>query len=242
MLTPRGTQLGITLIELMVASAIALFALSVVFTVYSATARHSALHLQRAHLHQQLHGVLQLITGDVRRSGYWQFDPLEKSPADNPFQNMINDLRIGAYPGESPGSCILFAYDIDRDGLTGVGRCPGTRCASGNDDDNVEQFGFRLRDGSIQSRYGGPDFTCNSGYWQSVTDPEIAVTRFQLTEHVDCNNLTEPERPCTGNAARLVRRAIELQLAGKQRKYPDIQLNVSGWIRVRNDRLAETTP
>ncbi len=242
MLTPRGRQRGVTLVELMIASAIALFALSVVVTVYSATARHSALHLQRAHLHRQLHATLQLVAGDIRRSGYWQFDPGEQSPARNPFQAPPNDLRIAAYPDETPGSCILFAYDMDRDGRVGIGRCDGPGCDAGTDDDNVEQFGFRLRRGTVQSRYGGKTLACDSGYWQSVTDPEIEVTRLRFTGRLDCINLIDPEKACADTEPRLVERAVEVQLAARQRRHPDIQLDASTWVRIRNHRLMEGTP
>lgn len=234
-------QRGITLIELMIATTIALFALSVVLTVYSTTARHSALHLQRAHLHQQLHATLHLITGDVRRSGYWQFDPRAQSPGDNPFQNAVNDLRLAAHPGESADSCILLAYDMDRDGLVGVGQCKGVSCAQGEDDDNVEQFGFRLRGGAIQSRYGGAAFSCNSGYWQAVTDPEIEITRLRFTGHTECSNLAQQEQACSDTAPRLLRRAVELQVSGRQRRHPDVRLDVSTWVRLRNDRLMDGT-
>ncbi|MCO6413431.1 MAG: prepilin-type N-terminal cleavage/methylation domain-containing protein [Thiogranum sp.] len=232
-------QRGITLIELMIATTIALFALSVVLTVYSTTARHSTLHLQRTHLHQQLHATLHLIAGDVRRSGYWQFDPRTQSPGDNPFQNAVNDVRHAAYPGEAADSCILFAYDLDRDGLVGVGQCKGASCAQGEDEDNVEQFGFRLRDGAIQSRYGGTELSCNSGYWQAVTDPEIEITRFRFTRHIDCDNLAAQEQACSDTAPRLMRRAVELQMSGRQRRHPDVRLDISTWVRLRNDRLVE---
>lgn len=235
-------QAGVTLIELMIATTIALFALSVVLTVYSATARHSTLHLQRAHLHQQLHATLQLIAADVRRSGYRQFDPRAQSPADNPFQNAVNDLHVGAYPGEAADSCLLFAYDMDRDGLVGVGSCRGAGCAQGYDEDNVEQFGFRLRAGAVQSRYAGNESACNSGYWQAVTDPGIEITRLRFTAHTECSNLLEQQQPCSDSAPRLLRRAVELQITGQQRRHPDVRLDLSRWIRLRNDRLMEAAP
>ena len=70
MLKQHSLQGGMTLIELMIASVIALIALSSVITVYSATANHSSQQLQQAHLHQQLHGLLHLINNDLKRASY----------------------------------------------------------------------------------------------------------------------------------------------------------------------------
>ena len=75
MLNSRNLQRGVTLIELMVSSAIALIALSSVLTVYSATANHSSRQLQQAHLHQQLRGMMHLLSRDLKRAGYWYFAP-----------------------------------------------------------------------------------------------------------------------------------------------------------------------
>jgi len=70
MLKHHSLQTGMTLVELMIASVIALIALSSVITVYSATAHHSSQQLQQTHLHQQLHGLLHLISSDLKRAGY----------------------------------------------------------------------------------------------------------------------------------------------------------------------------
>jgi prepilin-type N-terminal cleavage/methylation domain-containing protein len=115
MLKHHSLQTGMTLVELMIASVIALIALSSVITVYSATAHHSSQQLQQAHLHQQLHGLLHLISNDLKRAGYWSFSPNLLAPSANPFQNPANQVRVQSYAGESPDSCILFAYDMQPD-------------------------------------------------------------------------------------------------------------------------------
>ena len=70
MLNRYCLQRGMTLIEVMIAGVIALIALSSVLTVYSATANHSTQQLQQAHLHQQLGGVMHLVSSDLKRAGY----------------------------------------------------------------------------------------------------------------------------------------------------------------------------
>ena len=244
MLTNRHRQRGVTLVELMIAGLIALIALSAVLTVYSTSAQHSAQLLQQAHLHQQLHALLHLISRDLARAGYWHFDPTLQAPVDNPFQSLMNQLRIQAYKGESPDSCILFSYDLDQDGLVGVGTCKGADCAdeTGNDHDNVEQFGFRLRGARVQSRYGGSGLECDSGYWQTLNDPLVEVTRLKFTQHSSCQNLLESERECTAESPRLIQRAVEIQLSGQLRNKPHIDTTIARWVRIRNARLSGGTP
>ena len=239
MLKHHSLQTGMTLVELMIASVIALIALSSVITVYSATAHHSSQQLQQAHLHQQLHGLLHLISSDLKRAGYWSFSPKLLAPSANPFQNPANQVRVQSYAGENPDSCILFAYDMDQDGLVGVGRCDDSGCASQTDDDNVEQFGFRLRDARVQSRYGGTDFDCESGYWQTVNDPDIEITRLRFEQRSHCLNLVENDRDCTPESAQLIQGGIEILLDGRLSNKPDTGITFSQWVRIRNDLLRE---
>ncbi len=235
MLNPRITQRGVTLVELMIASVIGLVALAALLTAYSATAVHSTNYLRKAHLHQQLHSLLHAMVRDIRRAGYWSFDPSLGSAAENPFQAGVNRLRVQAYPGEAAGSCILFAYDLDKDGMVGVGRCSGNACAAQTDSDNVEQFGFRLHNELVQTRYGGDTLRCDSGHWQAVTDPGIAVTRLSFTQHTACTNLDNLSAECEPHAVRMFERLVDIQLSGYQRPRPDTTLTLSASVRIRND-------
>lgn len=242
MLTGAGKQRGVTLVELMIASTISLIALAAVVTTYSATARHSRQQLQSAHLRQQVYGIVHLVGRDVRRAGYWQFDPALHAPAANPFQAGENRLRIAALHGESANSCILLAYDLDRDGLVGTGQCARGRCAGAGDDDNVEQFGFRLRGQTVQARYGGATLACDSGYWQAISDPGVEITRLVFGLHEHCVNLADPARPCDEAQAQLQQRAVSIDIAAQLRDRPDTGFSVTRQVVVRNDRLQEAAP
>lgn len=237
MLIRRHTQRGVTLVELMIASVIALIALAALATAYGATAGHSAQYLHRAHLHQQLHSVLQIVVSDIRRAGYWSFDPALRSAADNPFADSSNRLRTGSYPGEASDSCVVFAYDLDQDGLVGVGNCKTKACGAQTDSDNVEQFGYRLRDGRIQARYGGDTLDCDSGHWQALTDPNIEISELVFSEHSACINLDAPDADCAPHAPGLIQRSVEIQLSGHTRGSPEARLRLSSVVRVRNDQL-----
>lgn len=233
--TPR--QRGVTLIELMIASAIGLITIAAVITVYAATARHSTEQLQAAHLHQQLFGLLHLIGTDIRRAGYWRFDTSTQSASDNPFMTGENRLRAQAYPDERDNSCILFAYDLDKDGRVGIGRCNSGSCSDGTDADNVEQFGFRLRNFSVQSRYGGNGVACDNGYWQTLNEEDIEITRLSFEILESCVDLINSDSPCTNNSPRLTHRAVSVELAGQLVNKPETMTQLGRWIIVRNDAL-----
>lgn len=237
MLTGGRAQRGVTLVELMIASVVALIALAALITAYSATAGHSSQYLHGAHLHQQLNSVLHIMGNDIRRAGYWGFDPALHSAEDNPFTESPNRLRTGSFAGEAPDSCILFAYDLDNDGLVGVGDCQRKACRALTDSDNVEQFGYRLRDGRIQARYGGEAVDCESGHWQALTDPDIEISNLVFTLHSMCLNLDDTDADCAPQAPGLIRQAVAIQVNGRTRAEPQAMLTLASVVRVRNDRL-----
>jgi prepilin peptidase dependent protein B len=241
MLRRADRQTGMTLVELMIAAAISLTALAAVLTTFSATASHSAAQLRTAHLRQQVYGIVQLIGRDLRLAGYRDFDPALQSPAANPFQLAGNRLRTAAVAGEPANSCILLAYDLDRDGQVGVGKCQG-RCAAGTDSDNVEQFGFRLRRGMVQARYGGTSLACDNGYWQAVNDPDVEITHLLFRLHRHCVNLAQLTQPCTATGARLLRQAVDIHVGARLRNQPDTAYQLMHRVVVRNALLRETAP
>ncbi len=242
MLSARPRQRGVTLVELMIAGAISLVALSAALTVYSATARHTTLQLRSAHLHQQVLGILHLVSRDLRRAGYWHFDPAQRSPADNPFQSSENRVRSGAFGGEPADSCILLGYDLDRDGLVGVGQCEQGECPPFSDDDNVEQFGYRLHHGAVQSRYAGTGLACGAGYWQALNDPDIRITRLRFGLRRHCINLLEGTAPCDDAAPQLVQRLVSVDIGARLAHDPDSEISLVQWIALRNDRLQAAEP
>jgi prepilin-type N-terminal cleavage/methylation domain-containing protein len=235
MLKTAMKQDGVTLVEFMIASAIGLIAIAAVLTVYTATLQHSRAQLTSARIHQQLFSLLQLMSADMRRAGYWQFDPPTQSASDNPFMQAENRLRSDTLAGEHSNSCLLFAYDLDQDGLVGVGQCDS--CTARQDSDNVEQFGFRLHDFSLQSRYGGEGLSCDGGYWQTLNDPDIEINQlvFSITE--DCTNLYQPALPCVADEAQVQQRFIRIELAAQLVNQPETAISLSSWLLVRNDRL-----
>ncbi len=232
-------QRGAGLVELMVASLIALAVLATLVSVYSATARHSSRQLRETDLRSQIHATLETISSDIRRAGFRAFDARNEPASRNPFQQPGNRLRTGALRGQPDASCILYSYDLDRDGLLGTGRCAVNGCVPGTDSDNVEQFGFRLNRGRIQSRYGGRGFGCGTGNWQAVTTTGIVVDTLNFRIHRTCLNLADADSDCAPDRPALWQRAVELQLGAHLPGDEDFQLLLSRWVHIRNDRLEE---
>jgi prepilin peptidase dependent protein B len=231
-----------TLVELMVGSAISLVTLSTVVTVYSATAQHASRQLQEADLQQQIHALANQLASDLRRSGYWWFDPILTPAPENPFEQPGNRLRIDAMDNQPAKSCILYSYDLDADGLVGIGQCKNGKCGALTDEDNVEQFGFRFNNGRVQSRYGGRSLACNGGNWQTVTTANIVIDSLRFRLHSDCSNLTEREKACQSDMPSLQQRALEFQIAGHVEGRDTIRLDLSRWIHIRNNQLLEPQP
>jgi len=239
MLDNTHRQHGVTLIELMVASALGLVAMAAVLTAYETTLRHSTAQLNTAHLNQQLRGLLHLISTDIRRAGYWRADVTTQSASENPFSKGMRKLQVAAFPGEKNDSCITLAYDLDGDGLAGIGQCDHGRCPKGTDSDNNEQFGFRLRNLSIQSRYGGSKLSCDGGHWQTMNDSDVEITELLFEIQENCVNLLDSNSACSDNEPKLTQNAVHVRLSGQLINRPDTETRLQSWIIVRNDSIVD---
>lgn len=232
----RAAQTGLTLIELLIGSVLGLLILSSLLGLYGNTVRGSGEGLRATQLQQQLRAVLGILRQDLRRAGHLGVTPttanlalLQANPftdADDPDKPVAerNDVRLGQYPGESEDSCILYSYDLDGNGsLTPSGT-------------GMERFGFRLRDGRVQMRYGGTPFDCSAGSWQSVTEEQVEITHLQF--RIDSTPLhpTLGEDQCGVGEPCLYVRSVEVRLSGHLRADPSIHMTLNDRVRLRNDR------
>jgi len=228
----QTSQTGTNLIELMIGSALGLIILSALAAFYADTARQTGNGLEQARLNHDIHTVLYIITRDLRRAGYRATQPGVMKVSDNPFDTPENALRVGEYRGEKTDSCITFSYDLNNDHQMGVGsiRVTGTPYSNSNQ----ERFGFRLRQGRVQMRTGGKQFDCNSGSWQSVTEPALTITllRFTLTE--DCLHLPGRGSACIPSTHPRVVRKVNVQLEGHLAKNPRIAAALTESVHIRN--------
>lgn len=241
-------QRGATLVELMIGSTLGLLILGSAASFYAGHVAGSAKALQLAHLQSQLRGVLQIMERDLRRAGYYGIDPSAAgldALAGNPFTDADdpgkpaderNDVRTGRYStlhpphAEAVDSCILYSYDLD-------GNAALTPSGAG-----MERFGFRLRRGVVQMRFGGEPFDCSRGNWTAVTDAGIEVTQlhFQLVE-----TGLHPELgagACAVGDPCLYVRSVAITLAGRLRADVNLNMQLESAVRLRNDRFLAAVP
>ncbi len=187
----KRSQSGFTITELMITVGLSLSVISSVLIGYLATYTSSMDTLAASKLNQDMGAMMSLMVSELRRAGYSGTVPT--TPTSNSFalldntalevyNNMTSNTQQAA---TGSGSCIVYAYDIDEDGVV----------------DAAELAGFRLTTaGVVQLRTAGntadPD-TCSttSNTWTDLTDPDfitVGTLTFSLANS-ECLNTREPD-------------------------------------------------
>ena len=189
----RTVQTGFTLTELMITVALSLTVISSVMVGYLGTYSGSMSTLNSSKLNQEMSALMSMMVADIRRAGFNGSVVAGVSPTANVF-NTVDNTALEVFDSMTSntqvaatgsGSCIVYAYDVDQDGVV----------------DANELVGFRLNAGVVQIRTVGniadPD-TCASSInntWTDLTDANfITVTtlRFDLSGSM-CLNTREPD-------------------------------------------------
>lgn len=112
---------------------------------------------QHYQLDQLLRQTARTLQKDFRRSGFCAGSCTGKP------------LIIAQAGGEAANSCIIVAYDLNRNGRwEPVGHAES------------EYFGYRLRSGMLESQRGVAN--CNSAGWERMLDPsEVRISQFALS-------------------------------------------------------------
>ena len=87
--TSPKKQRGVTLTELMVGSAVGLFVIAGVLSVYVAVAQSSAETLGASRLNQEMSALMSVMVSDIRRAGYWRCSSELDEPQRNPFSQIV---------------------------------------------------------------------------------------------------------------------------------------------------------
>lgn len=209
---------GFTLPELLIALVINILVIAAIVSVFVGNLNHYNNTLNSNRLNQQLEAILQFITADIRRAGYWAnaSSSLGTHTNPNPFMASGADLTIGA-----GNNCILLTYDRDNNGSL-----PAITAAS---DD--ERYGYRLNGTNIQSRPWGANFACNAAAsaWENLNDSTISITGLTFT-------LTT-QTYTTGPGTRgLTMRSLDITLAGQLASDSTVSKTLTQHVRVRNDK------
>ena len=209
-------EAGFTLVELLVGLSVGLIVVGGSLTIYVNTAGSSATTIKSSALNQEMNAIMQLISGDIRRAGFW-FDTNTANTTDsNPFTNPAYEynITIGTWDSDTDGSdeststCITLAYDLNRNSKVGLGTLDVTAGrvfddgSSQEDQTNMEIFGFRYStdEGSLkmrQSGTSGDNFDCTDGAWWDMNDPSVVtINSFTIdTASTSCLNISSSEVP-----------------------------------------------
>ena len=184
---------------------------------------HRSLLLE-ARLMQDLRTAADLVARDLRRAGHWG------DAAAGVWTSTVA-ARANPYvaltPAAAASDAASFAYSRD---------------AIENDLlDGNEQFGFRLRNKTIEIQLGG-------GNWQALTDATlIAVTSFTITptlQEIDLGALCS--QPCAAASAtcppRQQVRSFAVQIGGRSLADATVARSVQALVRVRYDALVGACP
>ena len=211
-------QRGLSMVELLVGVAIALFIAATGATLLAGSLRENRSLLLEARLMQDLRTAADVIARDLRRAGYWA------AATDGVWVAGATSVGTNPYVAVAPGSAasdaVSFRYSRD--------------ATENNLVDSNEQFGFRLRAGAIEIQLG-------AGNWQALTDAgTLSVTAFSVAPTVQDISLegfcasTCPAGSSTCPPHQQVR-SLAVAITGRLAGDASVTRSVRSDVRLRND-------
>ena len=218
-------QRGLSMVELLVGAAIALFIAAAGATLLAGNLRESRNLLLEARLLQDLRTATDVISRDLRRAGYWGaategvWTVGATAVAANPY--------VAVAPGTGASDAVSFRYSRD--------------ATENNAVDTNEQFGFRLRNRVIEMQLG-------AGNWQALTDAgTLDVTEFSVTPAVQeivlgayCTQACPVGSPTCPPRQQV--RSLALVVTGRSTADPTVVRSLRSTIRLRNDAVSGACP
>lgn len=218
-------QRGLTLVDTLIGLALGLFVISNGLVLLASHLNDHRMLVLEARLTQDLRTAAGAIARDLRRAGYWgdAGTALQADAAgrDNPYQAITIAATV------ADGLRLQYSRDASENGVV----------------DTNEAFGFRLRNGSIDTLLGGS--------WQVLTDPAtVRVTSLRLTPTVREASATalcdKPCPPAAPGAAicppRVQVRQVQVEVSGESPVAPTIRRTLQASARIRNDALVGACP
>lgn len=222
----QGRQRGLSIVELLVGVAIGLFVVAAAAMLVSTQLSDNRRMLLETQIQQDLRATADIITRELRRGGHWEasLDGVwPASPAaSNPFTGITNIVGGPEMAASAVASTVLLSYSGNKD----------------NQPSPVNDIGFRLNNGVIQTRLG-------SDNWQALTDANtMTVTAFTVSMEIESNNLA-CAKDCAGLAscppAQQVR-VLVVDITGQATHDPAVQRSMRSTVRLRNDVVAGVCP
>ncbi len=203
-------QRGLSLIELMIGVAIALFIVSTGGTLLVGQLRENRALLNEARLMQDLRSAADVVTRDLRRAGYWGAATDTTRP--NPY------AAIAPSPAASDAIGVRYSMDATENNVV----------------DANEQFGFRLRAGVIELQLGAGNWQA------LTDAGTLTVTGFSVTPELqDISLASFCPTPCSAGSCPH-QQVLGFTVLITARLVGDAALtrSVGSAVRVRNDAIA----
>lgn len=140
----KKKELGLTLVEMLIAMVLGLFVTAVIITVFSTTVRSNVENMKMIRLNQELRGAMGLMTDEFKRAGY------SASSSITTFMDRTNFTS----------TCANYSYDINSN--------------SSVDTVEYYGFRFDETNNEIDWGSGLTSTGCSTGSWQAITDSDIA--------------------------------------------------------------------
>ena len=236
--TPRRRARGWSLVELMLAVALGLLLLTALLQLATGHVDEQRRMLLESRLTQDLRTAIELVSRDVRRSGYWG----EVSDGVWDSRRPTATLAANPYRGavlNGPSAAPWLGYSYSRD-LT-----------EDHVNSNQEKFGLRLNPASqtIEWRLSGsavaPD---ERDHWQTLTDPALLrVTRLSIRLDEQRQSLLAhcPQTACNGQAGcppERIQRRVRIELDAQDTRDSRVQRQLATEARLRNDEVRGACP
>lgn len=234
----RRNTLGWSLVELMLAIALGLLLLMALLQLAAGHVDEQRRLLLESRLTQDLRTAIELVSRDVRRSGYWGDVADGVWDSHRPTATLAANPYRGAVlngPTAAPWLGYGYSRDLTEDHVNG----------------NQEKFGVRLNPVSqvLEWRLSGsavaPD---ERDQWQALTDPAVLrVTRLAIRLDEDRQSLLAwcPLAQCSGQAQcppERIRRWVQVTLEAQDSRDSRLQRRLVAAERLRNDEVRGACP
>jgi type IV pilus assembly protein PilW len=213
--TRRTSQLGLSLVELMVGIAVGMFIVAAASLMVSTQLVDNRRLLVETQVQQDLRAATDIITRDLRRSGSLRLDQGHVALAGATAAGVDNNLMAVTPMAGTPVSVVDFAY---------MRSLPETG-----------PYGFRLNGGALESRQG-------PGGWQQLTDSStMVITAFNVTPAHEPPVPMACQRPCPDGTQdcwpSIQVRRFDIEVTGQAVSDPSVVRTLRTRVRLRNDDI-----
>ena len=223
--TPSGHQCGMSIVEMLIAVAIALFVMAGTISLFVTNLGNMRRLGTEARVNQDMRTAMELITRDLRRAGYWA-----NAISGTVAAGVNNVTTANAYAGvTATASQVNYSFARDTDNLLGPS----------------EQFGFRLNAGVVEMQ-------TDATSWQAITNSDLltvtALTITPVTTALPVGDICMKTcaagtvSPEGTNCPTLTIRQYRLLLQGRSATDNRIKRELQSSVRIRNDQFDGACP